>query len=583
MNTLPHHPSRRTLLAGLAGTLLPPPSIAAAPPPATRARPGTPSWPKPQDWAALAQETGGRTFPVTRPSIAPAQAASRLSNPYFLRDEAALTQSSGCLDGWRSTPSAYAVRAGSAADISAAIRFATRHNVALVVKGGGHSYLGGSNAPDSLLVWTRDMEDITLHDAFVPQDTVAAPVPAVTLGAGCIWGQAYQAVTTQAGRYVQGGGCLTVGVAGLVQGGGFGSFSKQFGLAAGSLLQAEIVTADARRRTVNASRDPDLFWALKGGGGGTYGVLTSLTLQTHTLPETFGLVTWTLRATSDDAFHRLLAAFLDTYATHLFNPNWGEQARVFRHNRFQIMMLFHGLTQPQAEACWQALRAFIAAHPQDYTTEEPFQTLAFPARRMWDHAFLRAHLPTATTADDRPDARPADWWWTGNTEEAGTFWHGYTSAWLPAVLLQPARQARLADAWFAASRHWSIELHFNKGLAGAAGPARAASAATAMNPQVLDAFALAIIAMDGPSAFPGLPPPDLALARDHARQIHAAMAALRAAAPDAGSYLSESDYNAPDWKLAHWGEHVARLERVKLAYDPAGVFGVHHGIGSDRA
>ena len=73
----------------------------------------------------------------------------------------------------------------------------------------------------------------------------------------------------EAGRYVQGGGCTTVGVAGLVQGGGFGSFSKAFGTAAASLLEAQIVTADGKVRVANAVQEPDLFWALKGGGGGT--------------------------------------------------------------------------------------------------------------------------------------------------------------------------------------------------------------------------------------------------------------------------------------------------------------------------
>ena len=86
--------------------------------------------------------------------------------------------------------------------------------------------------------------------------------------------QAYDAVTTQGGRYVQGGGCLTVGLAGLVQSGGFGSYSKRYGLAAGSLLEAEVVTADGKIRIANACTNADLFWALKGGGGGTFGVVS---------------------------------------------------------------------------------------------------------------------------------------------------------------------------------------------------------------------------------------------------------------------------------------------------------------------
>ena len=121
--------------------------------------------------------------------------------------------------------SVYAVAARGTADVVAAINFAREKNLRVVVKGGGHSYLGTSNAADSLLVWTRAMNDIAVHDTFVPRgrEGRAMPVPAVTVGAGAIWMHTYESVTSGAGRYVQGGGCGTVGVAGLVQGDGFGT------------------------------------------------------------------------------------------------------------------------------------------------------------------------------------------------------------------------------------------------------------------------------------------------------------------------------------------------------------------------
>lgn len=131
------------------------------------------------------------------------------------------------------------------------------------------------------------------------------------------------AVTTQAGGYVQGGGCMTVGVAGLVLSGGFGSFSKAFGLAAASLLQAEIVTADGSVRIANACTNPGLFWALKSGGGGSLGVVTRLTLKVHEPPEAFGAVNFTVEATSAPAFRKLIALVIDLSATSLMNPHWG--------------------------------------------------------------------------------------------------------------------------------------------------------------------------------------------------------------------------------------------------------------------
>ncbi|HLY77779.1 MAG TPA: FAD-binding protein [Caulobacteraceae bacterium] len=544
-----------------------------------RAKPGGPGWPGDADWAELGRAVGGRLAPVTLPKLDTPEAKALLANPFYIGDQVGLTESSGWLDAWRSQPSAYAVAAESAADVAAAVRFAAAHNLRLVVKGRGHSYLGASNAPDSLLIWTRRMDQVTVHDAFTPQGSNAAPVPAVSAGGGAMWLHAYQAVTNGAGRYVQGGGCTTVGVAGLVQGGGFGSFSKGFGMAAASLLEAEIVTADGQVRVVNRTQESDLFWALKGGGGGTFGVLTRLTLATHDLPENFGAARMTLHAKSDDAYRRLLARFVDFYATSLFNPHWGEQVTAGPDNRLEISMVFQGLTTDQARAAWKPLLDFVGAHPDDYEGQGSFLALALPARRFWDAEYMR-HLPGVIVSDPRPGAAAGDFWWTGNTGEAGTFWGAYTSAWLPADLLKPRNQARLVDAWFNASRHWSVAFHLNKGLAGAPSEALAAARDTATNPEVVDAFALAIIASDGKTLFGGAEP-NLQGARFIAARVQASMKALRVAAPNAGAYVNECDYFQADWQRAFWGPNYPRLARIKRRYDPTGLFTVHHGVGSE--
>lgn len=86
----------------------------------------------------------------------------------------------GC---WTSAPSAYAVVARHTEEVVAAVNFARDNNLRLAVKGGGHSYQGTSNAADSLLIWTREMHEITLHDSFVPEGCAGtAPRQAVTIG-----------------------------------------------------------------------------------------------------------------------------------------------------------------------------------------------------------------------------------------------------------------------------------------------------------------------------------------------------------------------------------------------------------------
>jgi FAD/FMN-containing dehydrogenase len=585
---------RRRLMLLLGG--LPMMSTAQAQQPTTpialrRVRPGEPGWPSEAEWEGLKARVDDRLLKLNSPLDAcramPAgpecSALFRtLKNPWAIGDDPALTQTSGWRDAWASTPSAYAVAAASAADVAAAVDFARRHRLRLAVKGGGHSYQGTSCAPNSLLVWTRRMDGIDLHDAFVAQGCGGTGRPAVSLGAGVVWLSAYAAVT-KAGRYVQGGGCMTVGVAGLIQSGGFGSFSKRYGLAAASLLEAEVVTADGQVRLANACTNPDLFWALKGGGGGSFGVVTRLTLATHELPAFFGAVFAVVKANSDAAFRRLIERFVGFYRAALFNPYWGEQARFHPSNVLELQMVFQGLDQAQAEATWRPFLEWITAQGADYTPVMAPLIVALPARHFWDATFLKQNAPDVILKDDRPGAPESNIFWRGNLEEAGWFLHGYESTWMPAALIEPARQAQLVDALFAASRQWTTSLHFNKGLAGAPAEAVAGAREAATNPAAADAFALAIIAASGPPAFAGIAghEPDLAAARSRAERIAAAMRELRKLVPQPGSYVSESNYFEADWRSAFWGANYQRLRQVKDKYDPEGLFFVHHGVGSE--
>src|SRR6476620_6191576 len=250
------------------------------------------------------------------------------------------------------------------------------------------------------------MDNTIMHDRFVSECCAGrqAPQPAVTLGAGVTWLHAYDAVSVKAGRYVQGGGCTTVGVAGLIQGGGFGSFSKHYGLAAAALLEVEIVTADGSVKIANACKNPDLFWAVKGGGGGTFGVVTKLTLRTRELPENFGVVFGSIKAASDKAFQSLIAKLIELYHDQLFNPHWGEQVRFKPGNSIEITMLSHGLTKDHAQSSWQSFEDWVKQTPQDYKFEMPLTIMTIPARQLWDTAFLKQFASDLIAIDDRPNA-----------------------------------------------------------------------------------------------------------------------------------------------------------------------------------
>src|SRR5262245_1271489 len=557
-----------------------------------RVRPSDPGWPSADAWEKLKNAVGGRLLKVEMPFTSCNQRAGsadcselfkELKNPYYIRDQLGVTQTLGWADGWTFKPSVYAVATRQTSDVVAAVNFARDNNVRLVIKGGGHSYLGTSNAPDALMIWTRFMDQITLHAGFVAQGCNNAPQPAVSVGAGTIWMHTYNTVTTKGGRYVQGGGCGTVGVAGLVQGGGFGSFSKRYGTAAASLLEAELVTADGAVRIANACTNPDLFWALKGGGGGTFGVVTRVTLRTHPLPEFFGGVFASVRAQSDRAFRELIGHFVEFYSSRLHNAHWGEIINLRRRNTFQLSMSFQGLDKQEAEAIWRPFFDRLKSSPSDYVMTSDPQVIAIPARHLWDPEFLRAHAPQAILSDDRPGAAPDNIFWSGNLAEAGHVLYGFQSLWIPASLLDFGRQQALANALFAASRQHPLELHFQKGLSGASADVVAATGDTAINPDVLGAFMLVIVAGEGPPAYPDVAghEPNLVNARNEAAQIDRGMRGLKMLLPSAGSYVVESNYFEPNWQRSYWGPNYPRLLEIKQKYDPQCLFFVRHGVGTE--
>ena len=150
--------------------------------------------------------------------------------------------------------SVYAVAASDAADIAAAVNFAREHRLRLVVKGGGHSYQGTSNAPDSLLIWTRRMNDITMHAAFVPQgcERTRAPQPAVTVGAGRSGFTPTTPSPPRPASMCKVEAARRSALRAWFKAAVSEALSKHYGTAAAGLLEAEVVTADGKIRIANA-------------------------------------------------------------------------------------------------------------------------------------------------------------------------------------------------------------------------------------------------------------------------------------------------------------------------------------------
>lgn len=172
----------------------------------------------------------------------------------------------------------YAINVSDASDVVAGIKFARAENVRLIVKNTGHDVLGRSSGKGSLALWTHNMKDISFISKY------RSPFysgPAARVGAGVEVLEAYEAARAH-GYRVAGGGCPTVGLAGgWLPGGGHGPLSSSYGLGADNALEYEVVTLDGRYDTASPSHNADLYWALSGGGGGTYAIILSITLRAH--------------------------------------------------------------------------------------------------------------------------------------------------------------------------------------------------------------------------------------------------------------------------------------------------------------
>ena len=170
-----------------------------------------------------------------------------------------------------------------ARDVRDALRFMVSHGVRVRARSGGHSYAGYSTLSDGVVLDLRRLNWVK-----VDQRNRTA-----TIGAGSQLIDVSSALARK-GATIPAGSCPSVGIAGVTLGGGFGLAGRALGLTLDNLLAVQIVTADGELRTVDDHTDPELFWALRGGGGGNFGIVTDFVFRVHPLPKsaTYFEVEW---------------------------------------------------------------------------------------------------------------------------------------------------------------------------------------------------------------------------------------------------------------------------------------------------
>ncbi len=179
-------------------------------------------------------------------------------------------------------------RCTSPAHVAAAIGFARGHDLLLAVRGGGHNGGGLGVCDDGLVVDLAGLDTIEID----------ADARTVRVGGGCTWGQV-DAATHEVGMATPSGIISTTGVGGLTLGGGIGHLTRSCGLTIDNLLEAEVVLADGSITTASADENPDLFWALRGGGG-NFGVVTAFRFRLHPVDNVLaGPTFWPIEQTPE--------------------------------------------------------------------------------------------------------------------------------------------------------------------------------------------------------------------------------------------------------------------------------------------
>jgi hypothetical protein len=361
--------------------------------------------------------------------------------------------------------------------------------------------------------------------------------PALRLGAGVEVREAYT-FADKNGLMVVGGNCPTVGIAGgYTQGGGHGPLASKFGLAADQVLEWQVVTAAGQFVTASPTSNPDLFWALRGGGGSTYGVVVSMTVKAYrtTFASTANLQLLNTGANAD-ALYEAVRAFLSTLP---------------------------GIVDKGVMASWVAAPfGFLvspAFAPQLHKAELDalFQpTLQKMKELNLDYTYTSAEYPSFLSAYN---SIPAQW----NVSD-----YNLGGRLIPRSLIEGDLSSFLGALRTISSQTLVSGVSFNLGK-GVSNPDD-----VAVNPYMRKSivnFAL------------GTPINYTDFAANKAAQdriTNEFLPLIERITPNGGAYWNEADFQDPNYKSTYYGTHYDRLNKIKSQYDPTDVFYARNAVGS---
>ena len=418
-----------------------------------------------------------------------------------------------------------------------AIAFAASKNIRLVIRNTGHDYLGRSTGAGSLAVWTHHLKDITHIPSYECSHYSGA---AFKVGAG-VQGFELMAAARDQGLVTVGGECPTVGIAGgYTQGGGHSAVSTSFGLAADNVLSWEVVTACGELVTASPNENSDLYWALNGGGGSTYGVVVSMTIKAHK-EAVFGGASMSFYTTDNakdvfydaiQAFQEELPAMVDAGAmvVHYFTSSFFSIAPLTAYNK----------TEADVKAMLSPFVARLDSMGINYTVAySEFDTYY----EHYDKYFGPLPLGNIQVGIAQYGTRLIPRSVVGNITETwkaivekGVTWIGVGT---DVKSFGSQETTSVHPAWRKAIVHATLTLPWNF---------------TAPWSEALET---------------------------QDKMTDVIMPLVEAATPGSGSYVNEADFRQPNFQTAFWGENYQKLLSIKKKWDPTALFYATVGVGSE--
>ncbi|EHL03696.1 FAD-binding protein [Glarea lozoyensis ATCC 20868] len=444
----------------------------------------------------------------------------------------------------------YVVNATRVSQIQLAVNFARNLNIRLVVHNTGHDFLGKSTGAGALSIWTHHLKSV---DLITDYKSFSYSGPALKLGSGIQVADLY-AAADKFGYTAVGGECKGVGVTGgYLAGGGHSPLSSMYGMGSDQVLSIDVVLPSGRFITADERNNEDLFWALRGGGGGTFGVVTSMTVKVYPKMNFSGM----------------------TFSV-LSGPDTNISVEVF----WQAVAVY-----------WRKLPSYVEEGSYGYSTIFPRGPAA--AGNTWD---MRPWLvPGMKLIDFKVMVASllSEWEALGFVVEPQYFEHdNFHQTWTSHFPVEAVGNLNLRTASrLFPKKNWQDPALLNKTIATIRAVAQEGSALilyningakpagvldSAVNPAWREAVLYVII---GSMWAEGSTKAEIEAVNK--KVTHDWMERFREITPGAGGYGNEGDVMEPDFAQAFYGSNYARLLSIKERIDPWGVFWAPTAVGSE--